>query len=160
MRVAHRDADLGDRPYNTERRFILDAWQRSFWEAPESGFIARHTYAKVMIPELAAVVRRPGVRTVVAYDADDPGGLADLFGFVCAEPESVPPFVYYVYVKEAYRRHGIATSLMRAVGLGPESRFDYGCRTAVVRELERRIPLARYEHLGARFDRDHRRSRR
>lgn len=157
MKLAHRAADLEDRPGNTERHFILDAWASQLQYLHGAGFVSMRTWFAVMLPELAGVLARPGVKALVAYDADDDGRIADLFGFAVAEPDSDPPLVYFVYVKDEYRRHGFARRMLAALRVDPAKRLDYALRTPVMGDLSRKMPLARWTPIGARYDRDHRR---
>jgi GNAT superfamily N-acetyltransferase len=160
--IAYRPADIRDRPGNPDRRFITDAWLKSYKGAHAAGLIDAYDWYAVMLPQLDKIFARPGVVTLVAHNPEQPvDAYAGLYGFICGEPESEPRFVYYVAVKEPYRRMGIARGLFEALGVDPRSRFDYACKTAVLTyptNLSLKIPLARWNSVGARYDRDNRRS--
>jgi hypothetical protein len=98
------------------------------------------------------------VRTVVAYDADDTApGIVDLLGFIVAEPDEKPPLLYYVLVKENFRRNGIARRLFKAVDIDPSKRFEYACSTPWCLKLAAKVPLARWRPRRGRYSREHRR---
>ena len=160
--IAYRDADLRDVVGNSERRFCIDAWLKSMKSSHAAGLIDAYQWYAVMIPQLDRIWARPGVRTMIAYNPETrPGDAAGLLGFICAEPDSAPPLVYYVSVKEAYRRMGIAQKLFKAIGISPTKRFDYACKTAVLSypsTLVEKVPLAKWNPVGARYDRDNRRN--
>lgn len=162
--IAYRDADLADRIGNRERRFVIDAWLKSFKGAHAAGLIDAYKWYEVMIPQLDLIWSRPGVRTMVAFNPESrPDDAAGLYGFLCAEPDSEPPMVYYVCVKEAYRRMGIARGLFKAIGVSPTQRFLYACKTPALSypdNLATKAPLAKWDPIGARYDRDNRRSER
>lgn len=157
MTVAYRDA--GDE----DRRFVIDAWASSFQFAHTAGMIGVGTWFRVMIPEIERVLDRAGTRTLVAYETSETGRLADLYGFLAADTTPATPVVFYAYVKEPYRRRGLARGLFEAAGIDPLRPFAYTCTTGVVSKIygARKIPLARWEPLIARFPpEDQRRPRR
>lgn len=61
------------------------------------------------------------------------------------------PLVHYVFVKQPYRRLGIARGLFNAAGVNPNQHFAYTCKTAVVSRLSDKIPNASWQPLVARF---------
>jgi len=150
--IAFRPADVVDRPDNTELRFITDAWARSFRKSTTAGFIADERWYAVMLPELKRALATPGVRTVVAYDPAEPD--YDLYGFAAGLPSGTPPLVYYAYVKDAYRRRGFGRALVRALGIHPDRRLDYACRTPATDDasgwFRTKFPLARWASIRAR----------
>lgn len=152
MTVAFRDAEEADRHY------IVDNWVASYRKAHAAGMIAMEDWYATMIPQVEKVLARPRVRTIVAFEVGV-SRIADIYGFITADPEletriprvgSFKGFVYYVYVKDAYRRSGHARGLFAAVGIDPSSRFLYACKTVMVTTLMRKIPASRWEPLLAR----------
>lgn len=160
--IAYRDADLRDRLGNQERRFVLDSWLKSYKNSHAAGLIDAYRWYEVMVPQLELIFARPGVRTLIAHNPERPADdYAGLFGFICGEPDSDPRFVYYVFIKEPYRRLGIARGLLGALGLKSNDQFEYGCKTSILTfpaNLQTKIPYARWNPVGARFDRNNRRS--
>jgi hypothetical protein len=126
--------------------FINYGWLDSYRWAHAAGMIHMDDWRDVMLPQIKRVRARPKTITVVA---EEPGALA---GFICAKPGNDPPLVFYVYVKEQYRKAGIARGLFRLAGVDPFERFVYACKTAVVSELMRKIPQAKFDPYAARFD--------
>jgi hypothetical protein len=129
-----------------DRIFIDYGWLDSYRWAHAAGMIHMDDWRDVMLPQIAKVRSRPHAVTVVA---EEPTALV---GFIVAEPHNDPALVFYVYVKEAYRKSGIARGLFRSVGIDPTSRFVYACKTAVVSELSGKLPRAKWDPYAARFD--------
>lgn len=160
---------------------VINSWVNSYRTAHTAGMIAMRDWKTVMVPQVERVLARPGVVTWVACHPAGLPGETDLLGWIAVERgTSVPvkvrddaghhseeygpldcPLVHYVYVKEPYRKSGLARSLFRAAGVDPGRRFLFTCKTAVVtvirkdpRRPERQDPLAGgiFAPLIARFD--------
>lgn len=146
MSIAYRDAEERD------RRFIVSGWSASYRLAYSAGLIAMEDWAGIMHGQIEKILARPTTETIVAYETEDPDPVADLQGFIAYElAHGQPPLVFYVYVKEAYRKGGLARGLFNAAHINPELAFDYACKTSVVAKLQRKMPLARWQPLRARF---------
>jgi hypothetical protein len=135
-----------------DRGFIVSAWVSSYQNSKYAGFVSFDSWHRVMRPEVIATLNRPSTVAMVAHETDDPDPPSDLYGFIVADPATKVPTVFYVYVKFAFRRAGIARQLFEAVGIDPRSRFHYVCRTDEVDDLSRagKIPRAEFEPLPAR----------
>jgi hypothetical protein len=131
---------------DADRIFIDYGWLDSYRWAHAAGMIHMDDWRDVMLPQIARVRSRPNTITMIA---EEPDALA---GFIVAEPKNEPPLVFYCYVKEAYRKSGIARGLFKAAGVDPNEHFVYACKTAVVSELTRKMPRARFDPYAARFD--------
>jgi len=154
MTVAYRPAEQRDRD------FVVSSWSSSYRTSYVAGLISMDSWADVMHRQLANVLDRPDVRTVVAVDTED---RAFLYGFLTADTtpqveqlsdnkhRTWPAMLYYVFVKAAYRRSGIARGLFDAAELDPRSQFLYACKTPLAGRLVNKIPLAKWNPLVARF---------
>lgn len=152
MTVAFRPAEPRDHD------FVIGAWETSYRLADTAGMVLAVNWATVMREQFAQVIARPYVRTVVAYETDDPDpGIADLLGFIVAEPDETPPLVYYAFVKENFRRSGIARRLFKAAGIDPAKQFHYACSTPWCLKLASKIPMGRWRPRRGRYSREHRR---
>jgi GNAT superfamily N-acetyltransferase len=105
----------------------------------------------VMEPQLRKLLTRPGVEVWVACHPGEEDHRSDLYGWIAVERGHRQPLVLYVYVKQAYRRQGLARGLFAAVGIDPAAPFSYAAKTSAVRDLRSKIPLSRWEPLIARF---------
>lgn len=155
MSIIHRDATPEDRD------FIISGWSASFRTSYAAGLIDMDHWSELMHPQLARYLDRDDVRTIVAVGTKRKSSL--VYGFIVAdttpqqelvdnrETREWPALVYYVYVKAAYRKMGIARGLFEAVGIDPRSRFLYACKTPVVAHVASKLPLAKYNPLVARF---------
>lgn len=92
-------------PKNDDMRFVRDSWFKSYREgglAPEVPF---HVYQVGMNSLINAILGHPSDVLIAASTAVPD----EILGWACCRP----PFLHYVYVKQAYRRLGIATGLVR-----------------------------------------------
>lgn len=163
MAVAFRPADFSDRNPGSEWNFVVDSWVRSFQFAHTAGMIAMEDWFPVMIRQVEKLLERQDVQTIVAYEPGEKSKLADIQGFITFDTTGSLPVVFYVFVKETFRKWGYARGLFGAAGIDPERPFVYTCTTGVVSRIfhERKIPLAKWDPLIARFSKtDHRRPRR
>jgi hypothetical protein len=143
-------------PARCTRNFVLGGWSSSLKHSTEAGMITASDWIDVMHPQIAKICARPETRVMVAI-----GEVADdaYLGFIAGEPtENV---VHYVFVKELYRQRGIASSLFKALGVDPKSRFAYPANTRVVTDpagayLKRKIPLAVRDPAVARYPKSER----
>lgn len=134
---------------NTDHRvFVISSWLDSFRDCDSAGMISMGRFFDCMWPEVEELLNRRGSRTVVAINKDDP---SQYFGFIAGDPTASPPLVYYVLVKAAVRRWGIARSLFRALGIDPSKQFDYAYKTPLVSTLAHKVPLASHQPMLARF---------
>ena len=165
--VAFRPADLGTAEAPTpERRFVIDGWVGSYRDAYTAGLVQVEDWYAVMIPQINKVLAKAELRVTVAHTPGAAGSGVDLLGFIAADPADDPPLVYYVLVKEHYRRGGrgrlwpgvgIGRGLFFAMGIDPERPFNYVCSTPACRQLERKIPMARWRPNLGRFPKSERR---
>jgi GNAT superfamily N-acetyltransferase len=141
---------LAYRPADTEdHSFVVESWLSSYKTAHAAGLIAMASWREVMVPQIERVLAKPGVQVHVAYHPGEQDRGADLYGWIAAEP-GAEPLVHYVYVKQPYRRMGIARGLLGALGIDPASDLEYTCKTPIVSRLP--LPRARWQPLRARFD--------
>jgi GNAT superfamily N-acetyltransferase len=142
--LAYRPAVAADMP------LVVGSWLDSFRTAHAAGLIAMDDWRAVMEPQIEKLLARPGAVVFVAHrPGEDAEHRADLYGWIAAEPDIA--LVHYVYVKHSYRRMGLARGLLGAAGIKLAEPFEFSCKTAVVRELQRKIPRARWNPLAARF---------
>lgn len=130
-----------------DRIFIDYGWLDAYRWAHAAGMIHMDDWRDVMLPQIARVRSRPKTVTMVAEENGSP------VGFMCAEPGDLP-LVFFVYVKAPYRKAGYARGLFKAIGIDPQERFVYACKTPVVTEITQRykIPCAKWDPYAARFD--------
>ena len=159
--LAYRPAQEQDLP------LVLDSWVTSYRTSHSAGLVLMDDWWTVMGRQVSRVLQRPGCAITVAYHPGESDHRADLYGWIAIETgyeapirvrergrwvermESDPaPLVHYVYVRQPYRRLGVARGLMSAAGVDTGRRWRYTCRTAVVSKLQ--IPTAVWSPLIAR----------
>jgi hypothetical protein len=131
-------------------RFVIGSWLYSYRTSFSAGLIQMDSWIEVMEPQIRAVLARPDCEVYCAIDPNTDDRRIDVFGWMAFEgtTESGPPLVHYAYVKEPYRRMGLARGLLKQLGLDLCSVFAYTCKTAVVSRLP--IPRAEWRPLIAR----------
>lgn len=128
----------------SDRRFVASSWATSYRDSYSAGIVSNETWHSVMWAELNAILDRPDIRTIVAYE---PGAAAaaarsDILGCIVGSGEA--RYVAYVYVKEAARRAGVARWLFEQLGVDPSQPFEYACKTPASIALEEKIPRAKW----------------
>lgn len=134
-----------------DRRFVIASWSASFKSSYAAGMIWTDDWATIMHAQIDRVISSPDAQTFVAYETKDP---TFLYGFISGDTSDATPVVYYLYVKEPYRRHGIARGLFAALGVDPAKPFLYACRTDDSVKLSNKIPRARWNPLVVRYSKE------
>lgn len=168
MKLRYRPAEISDWP------FLVESFLDSYRTAHAAGLIPMDAWHETMRPFWARILKRPGVTIRVASWAHEDSSLADVAGWIAVERDyevlrkvqrfgrrvrrfvrCAEPLVLYVYVKELYRRRGIARRLCAAAGVDPSLPFRHATKTAVMRDLKEKglIPHTRFEPLVVRFER-------
>lgn len=142
------DDEVKFRPMRaSDFQFVVSGWSSSFRLSHTAGMITMDDWATVMHRQIAKVLDRLSTTTIVAHSAGDEDHLR---GFIAARLAPAP-YVYYLFVKEPYRRAGHARELFAAAGIDPEMPFAYACKTAWTARLRDKIPAAQYDPLNVRF---------
>lgn len=153
----------------TDIPFVVDSWVASYRNAHAAGMISMENWAVVMIPEVYKVISRPGVKVLVAYHPDEPKE-SDAYGYAVVEHgmrypvrervgrrtekrmvEAEGPVVHYVYVKQLYRRMGIARALLESADVSDQ--FIYSCKTGVCSKIDR-LKSCKWMPLLVRYPKD------
>lgn len=111
-----REAGAADRPFWGAN--WANTYRRSRW----SGVVPNNLYHDVMRVLQEGLLRR-GMRVTLAHL---PGDSDALLGFVAWEPHEKANVVHYVYIKDTWRKQGLATALLEH---GPGHSFIYTHRT-------------------------------
>ncbi len=158
MTLAFRDAASPD-----DRKFMISTWLDATKMTHSCGLIQMDDFYTVMWPQYEKALARDGMRSVIAYEKRDP---AFLYGFIAADPgdQKVPNkdgsfrwwqgLVLFCFVKQNYRREGIARQLFAEAGITPALPFLYACNTPQASRLEEKFPLAKFNPLAARFPKE------
>ena len=129
-----------------ELPFVLDGFLSSYKHSHFRGLICDEDWWPVMAPQVEKMIARDGWGCVVAFDADAQPGAGDLLGFAFGSAEAIG----YVYVKQPFRRSGIARLLIeRGLGVDTSSRFVYCAKTPIVSKLLDKAPMARFDPRAA-----------
>ncbi len=158
MKLAYRPAESAE-----DRKFVVSAMLDATKLTHSCGLIQVDDFYSVMWPQYEKALARDGMRTLVAFEKDDPDFV---YGFIAADPsdQKIPGkdgsfrwwrgLVVFVFVKQNYRREGIARNLFSLVGIDPKQPFLYACNTPQASRLESKFPLAKFNPLAARFPKE------
>lgn len=135
---------------------IVSHWSSSYKKSHYAGLIWCEDWAAVMHPQITKVLERQARTAILAVDAKD---AAFIYGFIVGDTIGPTPVVDYVFVKEPYRREGIARALFGELGVEPRQRFVFSCKTRVVSQLADKIPGGRFDNEQARYPKESRRRR-
>jgi hypothetical protein len=145
-------AILDHRP--AERRdlaLIMSSWLKSFKGSHYAGPIPNDLYWDTYRLSLERILSRPAVRVWIAVNPGEPDPEHEIYGWLAMEP-GAPPVVHYAYVKQAFRRMGVARSLFHAAGVDTSQPFTYTFRTKDVADVVRRGRLmARHDPMLVRY---------
>lgn len=136
----------------SDRAFVVSSWSRSYKYSDAAGLIHVDDWAAVMHAQLGRLLACDTTRAIVAFEPDEDPAFEDfLYGWICGDTSNATrPLVHYVYVKEAYRRAGLARRLFGALGVDPSRSFAYTCQTQAAIDAAAKVPRARWEPLIAR----------
>lgn len=96
--------------------FCAKAWKESLRHGPAGAHQDRKAYYDRVNPLVNDLLERS--RLLVARDAEDP---SFLYGFLAYEADSIVFTGHFVYTKYAFRRQGVANSLLaRALEINPK----------------------------------------
>lgn len=110
--------------------FILNSWLVSYREHKEEwphDFYFKHHEAKIK-----ALFEKPD-RFFIACAPDE---LDFIYGWLCAEA----PVAHFAFVKRAFRRNGVAKSLVAAAGLPAYSFVVCSCWTPYISAVAKKYP--------------------
>lgn len=132
------------RPYSdSDFNIVIDSWTKSFRGSDFSKNMRSGMYKDYMISHIKSLLERSEV--AVACDPDDPNYI---FGWACGNQigRSKIPQLHYVWIKEAFREHGIARALLHSFGIEPygSTAFIYTHRSPMARILEKESQTAQY----------------
>lgn len=105
--------------------FVLDSWIRSYRESPWAGVVPNHRFFEVMHEAIEGLIAR-GTKVVVACAKTD---TTRILGWVAYERLHDGVACHYVYVKDPFRRRGLATELLKHATAQVDARHFYTFRT-------------------------------
>lgn len=162
MKLKFRLADVNERsclcpgkPSESDRcSFVVSHWSSSYKKSHQAGSIWHEDYAEIMHKQIDGYFKHHDLKAILACEATDP---RFIYGFIVGDVSETIPVVYYVYVKESYRRAGIARALFTALGVDPHERLVYVKSTPDAIELKSKLPLARFNPNELRYSKENRR---
>jgi GNAT superfamily N-acetyltransferase len=150
---------------DTDRTFVISSWLDASKHSHSAGLIQMSDWYSTMWIQYEKAMDRQDMRTIVAFEKTDP---SFLYGFIVADPTDqripekdgsvrwYPGLVLFVFVKQSYRREGIARQLFKQAGIEPHRQFLYGCNTQQASRLASKVPAARFNPLAGRYPKEKR----
>ncbi len=105
-------------PLAEDMKFVLRAWMTGFQGHGWSPMCKPNEYFEHQQRLISDLAQSDHVRLIVACDVSNP---QQLYGFACGEPvtATTPLVMHWVYIKQVFRRLGVARELMREFGWQP-----------------------------------------
>jgi GNAT superfamily N-acetyltransferase len=117
------------RPFSaSDHNFIMNSWLKSWRNGPPRQLPNEQYYREqtFVVQQILA-----NSRVVVACNPEDE---TQIFGYIVAQDSPAARFVHYLYVKQPYRRLGIARALVKETGLRAPL-FTTHYRAAICKKL-------------------------
>lgn len=147
----------GDLAFRAATKADLLAAARNFCDSIKvaftAGLIQMADWNDIMVPQAIKMFTRPGASVIVAAKPDEEAPY-DMYGWIATEAGHPWPYVTYCYVKQSYRRQGLATALFEKAGIDPREAFRHA--TWIPREpwdMAAKVPCAKWSPLTVRFER-------
>lgn len=94
----------------SDRGFIFSSWLRSYQKAPQWQFCDNRTYFEGQHKRMDEIVKRSSVLVTC-----NPAERHQIIGWVVYEVTLDKVIFHYVYVKDVFRGHDVATGMVNAV---------------------------------------------
>lgn len=120
-----------------ERRLIVSKWLDEYKRVPSAGTIPGNLFLTAYLPVLYSIMDHKDVSTTVATHAAAPDVV---LGFAVTEVGFTRPVLHFCFVKDDYRKNGIATRLLKDAGINPKEPFFYTYETEYTRKSLRDSP--------------------
>lgn len=125
--------------------FVFDGWLKSFRMAHAAGPFAIEDYKQVYSVAIQKLLQRAELLIACNPELDD-----QLYGFLAHEKRT-PPVVHYVYVKQPFRKHRIATLLMAAADIPTGKLFYFTYKSPGAGDIAEHWRGATFDPFKARF---------
>lgn len=130
------------------KAFVLDYWLKSYRLSPWAGVVPNNLYTATYSACLQQLIDR-GMEIWVLQSAKDLN-LDAFVGFVALE-RAEKPVIHYVFVKEPFRRQGLAKFMLSELDVDLTKPFFYTFRTRAAKYATNgryRPEIARRKQLG------------
>jgi len=111
--------------------FLYSSWLKSYKPSRSVGPLPSNLYWSVVKETIEQILARKGIICKVACNSEDP---EQIFGYLVAEDNGALPVCHYLYVKQPFRRLGIARMLINAF-LAERRTFKHTFKTRDCRHL-------------------------
>lgn len=101
-----------------ELSFVLDSWLKSYRGSPWAGVLRNNRYFEETRGTIEDLLARGAKLNACVVEETQ-----RIVGFICNESKDLQACIHYVYVKDPYRRLGVAKELVRQATEG--SRFVF-----------------------------------
>lgn len=132
-----RDAVEADAP------FIFNSWLKAYRNSKVTQALQNEIYFNGQHKLIEGLVKR--AKFIIACN---PADETQIYGYSVGETIDGVLCVHFVYVKEPYRKFGIATGLLLALGHIPGTAFVYTHRTHAAEKLEAKGGMVYYPYLA------------
>jgi len=117
--------------------FIFNSWLKSYRDSSFGKSISNPMYFRQHHHVIDKLIGRTEI--ILAVNQDDP---KQIYGYVCMERRGPIPILHYLYVKQPYRKLGIARQLF---ALLPDDPFIYTHESPVVSKFSQKGVYSPYQ---------------
>ncbi len=116
--------------------FIFNSWLKNFRTSPTTLGIASPVFYQQHHKVLEGLCKRASL-TVACNNTD----IGQIYGYLCCEKVEDTLVIHFIYVKETFRRLGVARMLLEAQGWGPKMPIFYTHKTRMTIALSDKFPI-------------------
>lgn len=98
-------------PVPSDIVLVLDAWSKGFKSSPWAGTVPNNLWHETVTTTVTQLLAR-GARLVILCSEARPD---QIVGFACWEPVKGGLCLHYLYVKDPFRKKGLATALLTTI---------------------------------------------
>ncbi len=127
----------------TDAAFIFNSWLKCYRHSKSAMQVQNDIYFSAQHKVIEGLVKR--AQFIIACSPTDEN---QIYGYGVGEMVEDVVCVHFIYVKEPYRKLGLACTLLAALGHVPGTPYLYTHRTHVAEKLEKKHPLVYHPYLA------------
>jgi len=123
--------------------FIFNSWLKCYRYSPNTVGAQNPVYFAQHHKLIEGLCKRANI--TIACNAAD---IAQIYGYVCSEMIDELPVIHFLYVKQPFRKFGIAMQLAEVAGFKRESPVFFTHRTFTAENLEKKFAMVYNPYLA------------
>lgn len=123
--------------------FVFNSWLRCYRHSQNTRGCDNPVYFAQHHKVLEGLCKQAEI--IIACNAED---ISQIYGYVAHESVEDVPVIHFIYVKEIYRKFGVAKILLEALSVNKETPLFYTHRTFISEALEKRYKMVYNPYLS------------